>query len=155
MRKADREIKDINDILDVLNRCDTIRLGLFGDEYPYVVPLSFGYDYDGQNVHIYFHGAKQGLKHSLIQKNNKVCVEADIFHSYTKTPGSYTTEYESVIGFGKIRIADNATAVKGLKLLLEHCGVKNYDAEKCPSFNVTLVYEITLDSITGKKRTVN
>ncbi len=52
MRKSDREIKEIEAILDVLDRCDTIRLGLFGEEYPHVVPLSFGYAYGEGKVKI-------------------------------------------------------------------------------------------------------
>lgn len=43
MRRSDREITDFNEIVDVLRRADTIRLGLHDDPYPYVVPLSFGF----------------------------------------------------------------------------------------------------------------
>lgn len=155
MRRSDREIKDIESILDVLNRCDTLRLGLYGDDYPYVFPLSFGYDYDGGKVKIYFHGAKEGLKHTLIAKNNRVCVEGDLFHAYRKTPQSYTAEYESVMGFGTIKKAEDETAVKGMELILKHCHVMDYPAEKCISMGKTKVYEITLDVITGKKRAVS
>ncbi len=154
MRRKDREIKELEAILDVLERCDTIRLGLFGDGYPYVFPLSFGYAYDGEKVKVYFHGAKEGLKHELIEKNGSVCVEADIFKGYRKTPQSYTAEYESVMGFGTARKADRDTAVKGIGLILKHCGITNYPAEKCVAMGSTEVYEITLDTITGKKREV-
>ena len=44
MRRSDRQITDFEGILDVLERCDTLRLGMNGEGYPYVVPVSFGYE---------------------------------------------------------------------------------------------------------------
>ncbi|MEL4106338.1 pyridoxamine 5'-phosphate oxidase family protein [Oscillospiraceae bacterium WX1] len=154
MRKADREIKDFNDIIGVLDRCQTIRLGLNGDEYPYVVPLSFGYEAADGAVTLYFHGATEGLKHELILKNNKVCVEADIFYRYTGTGHGITTEYESVIGFGTIHKADTVEAIKGLELLLNHCRAGSASASDCVALGITAVYGIELERITGKRRFV-
>ena len=42
MRRKNREITDFNEITELLGRCQTIRLGMFDHEYPYVVPVSFG-----------------------------------------------------------------------------------------------------------------
>lgn len=152
MRKFKREIKDFDDIIDVLNRCDTLRLGISGDEYPYVVPLSFGFEVvDGSTV-IYIHGAKEGFKHELLSKNNKVCVEADIFHRYIGCGCAITAIFESVIGFGVAEIADKKDSAKGLELIMEHCGQKGFSASVCPETDMTLVYKITLSSITGKRR---
>lgn len=155
MRKAEREIKNFDDIIDVLNRCETVRIGFSGNEYPYVVPLSFGYEITGGNVVIYVHGAKEGLKHDLIAKNNRVCVEADIFHRYISTGHGVTTEYESIIGFGVARKADHDDSVKGLDLLMKHCRVEGYSAAQCVALGITAVYKIMLDSITGKKRAID
>ena len=44
MRKADREIKDFNEIVALLGRCDTLHIGMTGENGPYVVPLSFGFE---------------------------------------------------------------------------------------------------------------
>ena len=60
MRRAENEMSSLADIVDVLDRCDTIRLGLHGSEYPYVVPLSFGYEVANGKVVLYAHGAKEG-----------------------------------------------------------------------------------------------
>ena len=62
MRIKDREITDLTKITDTLRRADTIRLGLYNGPYPYVVPLSFGFEADNGNITLYFHGAKEGLK---------------------------------------------------------------------------------------------
>mgnify|MGYP003618937671 CR=1 FL=1 len=153
MRRAENEMSSLADIVDVLDRCDTIRLGLHGSEYPYVVPLSFGYEVANGKVVLYAHGAKEGLKHDLISRSNKVCVEADIFYRYTKKGPGTTTEYESVIGFGIAEIAGRDDSVKGLDLLMKHCKTDG-NAAQCVALGITTVYKITLSSITGKKNTV-
>lgn len=39
MRKADREIKDRGEIIKLLDECQTMRLALHDEPYPYVVPF--------------------------------------------------------------------------------------------------------------------
>ncbi len=150
MRRSDREVTEFGAIVDILNRAETIRLGLHDEPYPYVVPLSFGFEVDGEAITIYFHGAKEGLKHELIAKDPNACIEADVFHRYTEVPGSVTTEYESVIGFGRCELVAGAEAAKGLDTLLAHCGFGGF-AYDHKVLDVTSVYKIKLESVTGKK----
>jgi len=153
MRRTDREIKDHGEIMDVLMRANTIRLGICDDPFPYVVPLSFGVeDRDGQ-IAIYIHGAKEGLKHTLLDKNNHVCVETDIFHRYAETATGVTTEYESVIGFGTAEVVHDEEAIKGLSLICSHCGYDGYEYDAA-ELSYMRIYKILLSSITGKKRFV-
>ena len=42
MRRADREIQDFEEMVDVISRCDVCRLGLHDGDYPYILPLNFG-----------------------------------------------------------------------------------------------------------------
>ena len=151
MRRSDRQITDWNEIVDVLKRSNTIRLGIHNEPYPYVVPLSFGFEDAGGKICIYFHGAKEGLKHTLLEKNNQVCVEADIFHRFAETENSLTTEYESVIGFGTAELVQGEEAAKGMDLMCTHCGYDGfvYDVK---ALDFVKIYKITLDSITGKRR---
>jgi len=153
MRKSEREIKVFNEVIDVLHRCDTVHLGIFGEEYPYVVPLSFGYEVAKGKIILYVHGAQEGLKHDLIAINNKVCAEADICHRFADTGRGVTTVYESVIGFGTAEKIFGEEAAKGLDLLLSHCGFAGYQYDK-EVLNILTVYKITLDSVTGKRRAV-
>ena len=62
---------------DVLQRCDTVRIGIQGNKYPYVVPVSFGAEWENEQIAVYFHCAKQGMKVDLIDHNPYVCVESD------------------------------------------------------------------------------
>lgn len=43
MRRTDREVQDMTDVLDILNRCDTIRIGMQDQQRPYVVPGPLGW----------------------------------------------------------------------------------------------------------------
>lgn len=153
MRKSDREITDFSSVVRLLESCDTIRLGLNGKDYPYVVPLSFGMEVREGQIVLYFHGAGEGLKHDLIAADDRVCVEADILRGYRATEHSVTADYKSVIGFGKIeRVESFEERVKGLQLLLDHCGTPGYSAEACAAVPRTVVYKITLARVTGKQR---
>lgn len=153
MRKKDREITDFREIVSLLEKCDTIRLGLRGKEYPYVVPLSFGMEAREGKILLYFHGAGEGLKHELIAADDRVCVEADLFRGYRPTGHSVTADYKSVIGFGIVeRVETFEERVKDLQLLLEHCNATEYSAEACALVPDTVVYKITLTDVTGKQR---
>ncbi len=152
MRKSNREIKDFNKIIELLDRCQVIRLGLYGEDYPYVVPLSFGWEVKEGKLNIYFHCAKEGKKIDLIASNNKVCVEADILNGYKPTEKSVTADYESVIAFGTAQEVEGNEAVHGIKLLLDHCGISGYSPEDCVLRQIVAVYKICVDTITGKKR---
>ncbi|MCL2518922.1 MAG: pyridoxamine 5'-phosphate oxidase family protein [Oscillospiraceae bacterium] len=153
MRKTDREIKNFDEIIDILRRAETIRLGINGNPYPYVVPVSFGFEVVNGVVIIYFHGAKEGFKHELLAKDNHVCVEADIFHRYLKLEHGISVEYESVIGFGTAEIVHGEEAVRGMALALEHCGFGDYNYDLRELENVH-IYKITLPEITGKRRKI-
>jgi len=151
MRRTDREIKNHEDIVDVLQRANTIRLGIHDNPFPYVVPLSFGFENCNGQVSIYIHGAKEGLKHTLLDKNNHVCVEASIFHRYTETETGLTTEYESVIGFGTAVVVHDDEAVKGLDLICSHCGYHGFEYDVA-ALSYMRIYKITLSSLAGKRR---
>ena len=151
MRKSERQIQHFEEILDVIKRCDTLRIGIQDTPYPYIVPVSFGFAVEEGRLVFYFHGAKEGKKHTLLAKNANVCIEADICHSFIKTGRSATCVYESVIGYGTAEIVTGEEAEKGIRLLLIHCGFQDmkYDTKVLDKM---YVYKITVENITGKRR---
>ncbi|MCM1269918.1 MAG: pyridoxamine 5'-phosphate oxidase family protein [Faecalibacterium sp.] len=154
MRKSNREVKDFEKIVSFLDSCDTVRIALFDDDYPYIVPISFGYEVIGGKIVIYFHGAKVGKKQQLIAKNNKVCVEADTMNGYVNLEhGGVTTDFQSIIGFGEVACCEGEEKIKGLDLLMKHCGYDGFSADDgCAIFEHTDVSKIVLDVVTCKKR---
>ena len=152
LRRKDREVLDINEIFDILIRCDTVRIGIHGGKYPYVVPVSFGAEMAGGRPVVWFHCARQGMKLDLLAGDSRVCVEGDIFIRTEPTDHGITTRYESVIGFGECRFPDDEEEIlRGLKLLTEHYGYADYSLERCRALKYVSVGKIVLDEVTGKR----
>lgn len=154
MRKSNREITDFGQIVDLIKNVNTIRLGINDNPYPYVVPLSFGFEVIDGKINFYFHGATVGKKIELIEQNPNVCIEGDICHRYMDTISSVTCLYESFIAFGSCKKLSGNDAIYGLQKILEHCGYPNHSVND-KAVSVTAVYKIEIDSITAKHRTIN
>ena len=46
MRRKDREITDPEQIRAILGRARVLHLGLYDGEYPYVVPMHYGFTFE-------------------------------------------------------------------------------------------------------------
>jgi len=152
VRRAEQEITSFEEIVQLIERCDTVRLGLADGGTPYVVPLSFGYEVRDGKVWLYFHGAKEGRKHEMIARNPRACVEGDLCHGFVDNGrGGITCDYESFIGYGDCALVSGAEAEKGIARLMEHCG---FPEVHCPPevMDITGVYRVRLDEIAGKRR---
>lgn len=96
MRRKDREITDIKEILDIVGKTQILHLGLFDEGYPYVVPLHYGYEYDDGKLIFYMHGGSCsshkgncGRIHCESEKNAEI---KDIFcNNRTKILNYYQT----------------------------------------------------------------
>ena len=76
MRRFEREITDLKEILEMLNSFECIRLGFNAEDYPYIVPMNFGFKLDNDKIILYFHGAKEGRKAEIIKKGIKTGLKA-------------------------------------------------------------------------------
>lgn len=76
------------------------------ENFPYIVPLNFGLDVQGEQVYFYSHSAMEGTKLDLIAKNNWATFEMDCEHNFIlyEERMSCTMGYASVIGHGTIEI---------------------------------------------------
>lgn len=155
MNRKEREVKDFTEIIDILKRCNTIRLGLINQGVPYVVPVSFGLDIVDEEVVLYFHGAISGLKADCIAQNNHICIETDIFYKAETTQTGITARYESVIGNGVVSKVDGEEKLHGLRKLVEHYGYNEYPIERCRGLDNTTVYKIVLSELMGKRNLPN
>ena len=77
MRRQDRMVTDIDEIKEILNSTRIIHLGMLDGDYPYVLPLHFGYEFIDEVLYIYVHGHYEGKKFDLIQGNPHVFIEID------------------------------------------------------------------------------
>lgn len=146
-----REVKDIQEVYGILARCQTVRVGINGDMYPYVVPVSFGLEVvDGKGA-LYFHCGKKGMKVELLKQNPFVCIEADVFYSYELLAKGIDTRYESVIGYGVCEEVFEEEKAHGLELLCTHCGYAGHPIDVCLGLPITSVYKVSIEEITGKR----
>lgn len=153
MRRSDREIIDRNEMIDVIRKCDVCRLVLNDEDYPYIVPLNFGMDIEGDKIVFYFHGASEGKKYDLIRKDNRATFEMDCSHRLVMDDKkmSCTMKYESVIGRGHVEIVSDEEKTKGLKILMKHYHQEDFQ------FGTTIVpqtnvFRLIVDEMTGKRR---
>lgn len=123
MRRKDREVQDITVVLQIIERSDTIRIGMVEDGTAYMVPLSFGYAYKDEMLHFYFHSANEGRKVRLLAENPNVTFEMDTAHCFLeKEEGcGCTMDFASVMGQGVVTcLTDEEEKKAGLRHLLSH-----------------------------------
>ena len=155
MRRLDRNIERIEDILSVLDRSKICHLAMVGkDNQPYVVPLNYGYEYKRGQLSLFMHCAKEGQKLDILRSNPSVCFEADSASGLISGPQAcnYSQKFESVIAFGQAEIVNNFDIkLQGLRLIMEHqTGEKDWDFDT-QSVSRVEVIRVTVNSITGKR----
>jgi nitroimidazol reductase NimA-like FMN-containing flavoprotein (pyridoxamine 5'-phosphate oxidase superfamily) len=149
MRRREREIRDEAGVLEILEKGLVCRLGLYDGQYPYVVPMNYGYR-DGR---MYFHCAREGRKIDILKTNDRVCIEVDIDTRVVRgeTPCRWTAKYRSVIGFGRARILDDEREKKaGLDVIMAHYGGSGGEYDE-KSLQRTSLIEVVLENMTGKQ----
>jgi len=122
MRRTDREVKEFEDIVAIMEKCDVCRIALNNNGYPYILPLNFGMYIKEDKIELYFHGAMEGTKYDLIEKDNRASFEMDCGHKLVTEAGcgSCTMNYESVIGQGHIEMLSDDEKYNALYILMKH-----------------------------------
>ena len=152
MRRSDREITDINEIYTMLERCTTINLGMYAEDYPYVIPMTFGCALENGRITVYFHCAGEGRKWDLLHRDARVCVEAHVYERIAQTGGGITAMYDSVIGFGEARLVEGReNKVNAIKIMLAHYDSSGFPVTSCKGLPHVEVYRIELETVTGKR----
>lgn len=154
MTRREREVTDMNQIIDFLNRGKIIHLGLCDGDQPYVVPMNYGYIMDEGKLTFYLHGAMKGYKYEVMEKNPKVSfsIECDVQGFPGKVACQYGTAYSSVMGKGTIEILKNVEdKEQALSLFMKtQTGMDFEFNEKLVS--IVNVMKITVDEYTAKQR---
>ena len=124
MRQRTRQVTDRAIICAMLDGMETIFIGMHDEPAPYVVPVNFGYAFDGDLV-FYFHCAQEGYKLELLAQNPHVSVTAASFISYAAgSVKGHMHDYRSVMARGVAqRIDPDAEAEefdRAHRLLLAH-----------------------------------
>lgn len=150
MRRTEKEITNRREIDLILSKATVCRIGLIDQDAPYIVPLNFGYS----NNCLYFHSAPNGKKIELLKKNPLVCFEVDIHHEiiYTGLPCRWSTNYESVIGYGKTSfITEMEQKQKALHIIIDHYSPGSSYVFPEKNLKEVTVIKIEISQMTGKK----
>ncbi len=159
MRLYKREITEPEELREVLELCDVVRIGAMDEEGMFIVPMNFGYEFKEKNgkcsLKLYLHGAKEGRKAEAFANNPNVAIEMDCGHEIIRGDYacSYSFAFRSIMGNGVIRRIDDIGEKRyGLELLMNHMepGAK---IQFLPEMmDRTLVYCIDVTEFTGKRR---
>lgn len=154
MRRSQREVKDENELREILDGCKVCRLGMVDGDKPYVVPMNFGYQMTGSELTFFLHCAKEGRKLSLLKKNNQVCLELDQMKELiTGEKGcDYSCYYESFIGEGQaVLIEDAESKIAALNTIMKHQTGQDGFAYDQRVVDQTTLITVSLTSYAGKR----
>lgn len=161
MRRSDREVNNIDEIIKILDGAEIMRIAIFDRLYPYIIPLNFAYCLSpDNNITFFFHSANQGKKIELIRQNDHIGFEVDKYYGVTDTdseiPCKMGTLYESVVGSGQIKIiSDSQGKREGLKILINRFSkipsFENYDPVL---LDRVVILKLVVEEIAGKRHMI-
>lgn len=159
MRRKDREVTDLNEIIKIIDECEIVRLGLADGEYPYIVPVNFAYEVNGEDIDLYIHGAMAGRKYELMRKLDKCSFEMDLplQMDCLAERKDVTMRYKSVMGTADIVFVEDEKekeAVIDNIIMARHEETRNFVYNK-EAIKVTAIVKLHVTSITGKHNPIN
>ena len=142
-------------MIDVLDHTDVICLAMNNGDYPYIIPVNFGYELTSNNQLIfYIHGAKVGTKVELIRQNPLVSFELDTKHQLITAEKAckYSFNYASVIGNGYATFIEEPSAkIEALQIMMNKFALnKNFSFTES-DVRPIIVIKIEVQAYTAKK----
>ena len=151
MRRANREIKDLNEIKKIVDGCKVLRIATKDEEGLYVVPLNFGYSCENGKFTFYFHSAKEGRKIDAFKADEQVAFEMDCEHKLVVAEKAcgYSYKFASVIGTGTITFLEGKEKLNALSILMKHQTGKDFTFDEKMAKGVT-VCSLIAEKLTAK-----
>jgi len=149
MRRKEKEITEESAIEAIIQKSLVCRLALSDGNFPYIVPLCFGY----RDKVLYFHGSLKGKKIDIIRKNQNICFEFDINTEIVKAEDAchWSMKYKSVIGFGKaVLLEDLYEKRKALNIIMSQYSDRTFQFNDA-TLKGTVVIKVEIESMTGKQ----
>lgn len=131
MRRKDREVTDFETIVGIIDACEIIRIGLADGDFPYIVPLNFGYTVEDRQICFYIHGAMAGRKYEMLKKNPLCSFEMDLplEMDCMVEEGDVTMRYKSVMGKCRVEFLDGEARQSAIDdvIMARHEETKHFD----------------------------
>lgn len=128
MRRRERAVDDPVLIKAFLQRSRVAILAFNEEPYPYVVPLSYGFEINDDGLILYFHGASEGHKAELMNQNPQVrfvIAEPSATIVIDDPVCKSGQNYFSVIGSGYIKSLQGEARVHAMEQLMHHYAADN------------------------------
>lgn len=152
MRRNDREVTDNAEILDIMSRCEVLRLAIHAEPAPYLLPVNFGMEPDG--MALYIHGAMEGQKYTLLETDNRVGFEMDCTGGLVldEMGHSCTMNYESVMGWGMVsEVTDLNEKLHALDRIMAHYHAEDFAYNPAVAER-TRILRLDIQERTAKRR---
>lgn len=158
MRRSDREITDMDRIMEIVRRQSVCCVAFQDAPCPYLIPMNYGADLENGRLVLYFHGAAAGTKLDRLK--------ADPHVSFTIVGGSRvllnlgeacksTAGFDSVCGTGAAEIVPEEEKRKGLAVLMNHAAEceslaagNGAAGRETPPFSETSFSDQAVDAVT-------
>lgn len=154
MTRRELEVTDPGQILEILNKCKVLHLGLVDDGMPYIVPMNYGFTMEDGKLTIYLHGAAKGYKLDVIRKNPVCCfeMECELQPFEGKVACQYGMSYNSLMGRGRaVIVEDVAEKMNAMTLLMQNQAGKHFDFNE-RLVSIVSVIRIDVSQYTAKHR---
>ena len=155
MRRKDREVTDIRQIENIIEKAKVVHIGMIDDGVPYVVPMQYGYVFTDGALTLYLHSAQEGRKIGCIKKNPNVFIELETdiaLISGGDIPCKYSSAYASVMGNGTAKIVeDPKEKVFGLESIMKTQTGKAFTVSEEMAAAVSVI-KISVPRVTAKSR---
>jgi uncharacterized protein len=155
MRRKDREIADRAELASMLDAADSCRLAFAVEGEPYIVPLCFGYAWEGELPLLYFHCAHEGRKLRAMRANPRVCFELDSGREVGRSPSpcGWTMSFASIVGYGLLEeLVEAPDRLAGLEAVMRHYGWGGEGSFEGASLAATTVLRLSVTEMSGKRK---
>lgn len=154
MTKREREVTEISEIIEILDKCKVLHLGLVDKDQPYIVPMNYGYTMEDGKLTLILHGATKGYKLEVMRENPKVCfeMECDVQPFEGKVACQYGVCYSSVMGKGTAEIVEDVEEKKqALSVLMKTQTGKEFTFND-RMISIVSIIKIHVSEYTAKRR---
>lgn len=163
MRQAGRQLRSTTQLHSVVEACQTVRIAYMDEEGPFIVPMSFGYDWadpeeidaDAPRLALWVHSAGVGRKVDAFNREPRVAIEMDVQDGLiTGTYAcAYSYAYRSIMGTGTIHHIQGIEAKRyGLTRIMQHLAPEASTDFTDQALARANIYCIDVDRFTGKQR---
>ena len=154
LTRREFEVTDMNEIIDILDKCLIVHIGMIDGDEPYVVPLNYGYTMEEGKLTLYMHGATEGRKLDVMRANPKVFFEmnCEVTPFEGKLACQYGTSYACLMGKGTAEVLEDVEDKKRcLSLFMKTQTGKDFEFTDGMISTVS-VMKIDVSEFTAKRR---